>query len=131
MTRSLRRRPNTFPNRSTAPGLRRSPGPPAAAQAVPGMGVHLVDGSDRPSCRASTLPTDHHRRRVWDGRYTFIEPMITREWLLSQPTLQENLKQTQAYQKSAYYPTTYAVNVDQQSKDYVIALTGLTPRQAA
>jgi hypothetical protein len=29
------------------------------------------------------------------------------------------------------YPTTYAVHVDQQTKDYVIALTGLTMHDAS
>jgi hypothetical protein len=107
------------------------PGPPAAAQAVPGMGVHLLDGSDQ-----SLVPGKYNFQQiivegVWDGRYTFTEPMITREWLLTQPTLQGNLKQPQAYQQTAYYPTTYSVHVDPQTRDYVIALTGLTPRQAS
>ena len=57
--------------------------------------------------------------------------MITREWLLTQPNLQGNLKQPQAYQQTAAYPTTYSIHVDPQTKDYVIALTGLTPRQAS
>jgi hypothetical protein len=107
------------------------PGPPAAAQAVPGMGVHLLDGSDQ-----TLVPGKYNFQQIivsgaWDGRYTFIEPMITREWLLTQPTLQGNLKQPQAYQQTADYPTTYSVHVDPQTKDYVIALTGLTPRQAS
>jgi hypothetical protein len=107
------------------------PGPPVAAQVVPGMGVHLVDSAD-----TTLVPGKYDFQQIiingaWDGRYTFIEPMITREWLLSQPTAQENLKQPQSYQKTAYYPTTYAVHVDQQTKDYVIALAGLTMRQAS
>jgi hypothetical protein len=57
--------------------------------------------------------------------------MITREWLLTQPAGEQNLKQPQAYQKTGYYPTAYNVRVDQQSKDYVIALTGLTMRRCA
>ena len=107
------------------------PGPPVAAQVVPGMGVHLVDSAD-----TTLVPGKYDFEQIiingaWDGRYTFIEPMITREWLLSQPTAQENLKQPQSYQKTAYYPTTYTVHVDQQTKDYVIALAGLTMRQAS
>jgi hypothetical protein len=107
------------------------PGPPPAAQAVPGMGVHLVDSSD-----PTLVPGKYDFQKIiisgaWDGRYTFIEPMITREWLLTQPNTQESLKQPQAYQKTAYYPTTYAVHVDQQTKDYVITLAGLTMRQAS
>jgi Domain of unknown function (DUF5602) len=107
------------------------PGPPLVAQVVPGMGVHLVDSSD-----ATLVPGKYDFKQiiisgVWDGRYTFIEPMITREWLLTQPTLQGSLKQPQAYQKSAFYPSTYSVHVDPQTKDYVIALTGLTMHQAS
>lgn len=107
------------------------PGPPAAAQAVPGMGVHLVDGSD-----PTLVPGKYNFQQiiisgVWDGRYTFTEPMITREWLLTQPTLQGNLKQPQAYQQTADYPTTYSIHVDPPTKDYVIALAGMTPRQAS
>jgi uncharacterized protein len=107
------------------------PGPPPAAQAVPGMGVHMVDSSD-----STLVPGKYDFQKIvisgaWDGRYTFVEPMITREWLLTQPDFHESLKQPQAYQKTAYYPTTYDVHVDQQTKDYVIALTGLTMREAA
>ena len=107
------------------------PGPPLVAQVVPGMGVHLVDSGD-----STLVPGRYDFQQIiingtWDGRYTFIEPMVTREWLLTQPTMQEPLKQPQAYQKSAYYPTAYDVHVDQQTKDYVIALTGLTKRQAS
>jgi Domain of unknown function (DUF5602) len=107
------------------------PGPPVAAQAVPGMGVHLVDSSD-----TSLVPGAYNFQQIiingtWDGRYTFTEPMITREWLLTQPNLEQALKQPQAYQKTGYYPTTYAVHVDQQSKEYVISLAGLTMRNAS
>jgi hypothetical protein len=107
------------------------PGAPAAAQAVPGMGVHLIDFSD-----GSLVPGSYDFKQIiingtWDGRYTFIEPMITREWLLSQPTFQQPLKLPQAYQKSAYYPTTYGVRVDEQSKDYVVSLAGMTMREAS
>jgi len=107
------------------------PGLPPATQAVPGMGVHLVDSSD-----STLVPGKYDFQKIiisgaWDGRYTFIEPMITREWLLTQPTVQASLKQPQAYQKTASYPTSYNVHVDPQTKDYVIALTGLTQRQAS
>ena len=64
---------------------------------------------------------------AWDGRYTFIEPMITREWLLSQPTLRRRTSSSPSRtRRRPYYPTTYTVHVDQQTKDYVIALAGLT-----
>jgi uncharacterized protein len=108
------------------------PGGSAAAQAVPGMGVHLVDSTD-----ATLVPGSYDFKQIiingtWDGRYTFIEPMITRDWLLAKPTLQQqSLKQPQAYQKSGYYPTAYSVRADEQTNEYVIALTGMTKREAA
>jgi hypothetical protein len=106
------------------------PGPPVAAQAVPGMGVHLVDGTD-----TSLVPGAYDFRNIvingtWDGRYIFIEPMITREWLLTRPDSEQPLKQPQAYQKSAYYPTTYGVSYDEQANEYVISLGGMTMREA-
>jgi Domain of unknown function (DUF5602) len=107
------------------------PGPPAAAQAVPGMGVHLVDSSD-----TSLVPGAYDFKQIvlagsWDGQVAFTEPMITRAWLKSGPSFEHALKQPQAYQKSAYYPTAYAVHVDQPTKDYVISLTDLTMRSAS
>jgi hypothetical protein len=107
------------------------PGPPAAVQAVPGMGVHLVDSSD-----ASLVPGVYDFKQIiingtWDGSYTFIEPMITRDWLLTRPNSEQALKQPLAYQKTDYYPTTYAVHVDEQTADYVITLGGLTMRSAS
>jgi Domain of unknown function (DUF5602) len=107
------------------------PGAPAAAQAVPGMGVHWVDSSD-----TSLVPGSYNFEHIvingtWDGRYTFIEPMITREWLLTNPSSQQPLKLPQAYQKSAYYPTTYGVHFDEQAKEYVISLGGMTMREAS
>ncbi len=95
------------------------------------MGVHMVDSGD-----PTLVPGEYGFTRIiingaWDGRYTFVEPMITREWLLTRPTIQENLKQPQAFQKTAYYPTGYSVHVDEPTGDYVIALTGLTMQQAS
>jgi hypothetical protein len=107
------------------------PSPPVAAQAVPNMGVHLVDSSD-----TSLVPGEYEFTQiiingVWDGRYTFIEPMITRDWLMTEPSLEQPLKQPEAYQETGYYPTTYAVDVDQQTEEYVVSLGGLTMRDAS
>jgi hypothetical protein len=107
------------------------PGAPAAAQAVPGMGVHLIDFSD-PTLVPGSYDFEHIViNGTWDGRYTFIEPMITREWLLTRPSSDQPLKLPQAYQKSAYYPTTYGVHFDEQANEYVISLGGMTMREAS
>jgi hypothetical protein len=107
------------------------PGGTAVQQAVPGMGVHLVDSTD-----SSLLPGSYNFREIvingtWDGRHTFVEPMVTRDWLLTKPALEQPLKLPEAYQNSGYHPTGYAVRVDEQTGDYVVALTGMTMRQAS
>ncbi|KAA0024939.1 DUF5602 domain-containing protein [Antrihabitans cavernicola] len=104
------------------------PGPPIAQQAVPGMGVHMLDGSAMP------IPGQYNFEQIfingsWNGTYTFMEPMITREWLLTKPTLQQQIKQPQAYQKTGYYPTTYSVHFDDAAKEYDIQLGSLTHRE--
>ena len=95
------------------------------------MGVHLVDSTD-----TSLVPGEYDFTQivingVWDGRYTFVEPMITRDWLLTGPSLEQPLKLPEAYQETAYYPTSYAVHVDDQTEDYVVSLGGLTARTAS
>jgi hypothetical protein len=108
-----------------------APDVPVAAQAVPGMGVHWFDASD-----PSLVPGSYDFRYIvlngsWDGRPTFEEPMITREFLMSGPDVEQPLKQPQAFQKTAYYPTTYAIDVDEQTGDYVVSLAGMTARTAS
>jgi hypothetical protein len=108
-----------------------APDVPVAAQAVPGMGVHWFDASD-----TSLVPGTYDFQQIvlngsWDGRHTFYEPMITTEFLMSGPDLEQPLKQPQAFQKTAYYPTTYAIDVDEQTGDYVVSLGGMTARTAS
>ncbi|GAA2850877.1 DUF5602 domain-containing protein [Pseudonocardia halophobica] len=107
------------------------PGGTAAQQAVPGMGVHLVDSTDSSLVPGSYDFTQIIINGTWDGRYTFVEPMVTRDWLLTKPTLEQPLKLPEAYQKNGYYPTDYVVRVDDRTGDHVVALTGMTMRQAS
>ena len=97
---------------------------------VPAMGLHWLDS------KAGFVPGKYDFKQTvingsWDGAYTFIEPMMTREWMLTKPAVQEQLKQPQAYQKSAYFPTTYRVHYDDQAKEYAISLGGMTMRNAS
>ena len=58
----------------------------------------------------------------WDGKFTFVEPMMTREWLRTKPSLREDVKQPASYQSDGHYPTVYSVDFDDQADEYVIAL---------
>ncbi|MGY1592494.1 DUF5602 domain-containing protein [Geodermatophilus sp. SYSU D00965] len=107
------------------------PAGPAALQAVPGMGVHLVDSTDTSLVPGQYDFTQIIINGVWDGRYTFVEPMITRDWLLTGPDLEAPLKLPEAYQETAYYPTSYSISVDEETDDYVVSLTSLTSRTAS
>lgn len=107
------------------------PGPAPALQAVPSMGLHLVDGTNE-----SLVPGRYNFEEIlingaWDGKYTFIEPMITRDWLLTNPNREQQLKQPESWQRTTYYPTTYRVQTDPTNGDYVISLGGMTMRTAS
>ncbi|MFC9790156.1 DUF5602 domain-containing protein [Rhodococcus sp. NPDC127528] len=103
---------------------------PAEANAVPFMGLHWTDGAD------NAIPGRFEFTEVllngsWDGEFTFIEPMMTLDWLGSRPTLREDVKQPASYQRTGWYPTVYTVDFDERAQEYVIALGGLTMRQAS
>ncbi|MFD4267539.1 DUF5602 domain-containing protein [Rhodococcus sp. NPDC058481] len=99
---------------------------PAPVPAVPQMGAHWVDST------AGLAPgadfTQVFINGSWDGEYNFLEPMMTRDWLLTKPSLTEDIKQPQAYQKSGYYPTVYSVAFDDEADEYVFTLGGMTHR---
>lgn len=105
------------------------PGSPAE-NTVPAMGLHWVDRT------GGLVPGKYDFKQTmingsWDGRYTFIEPMMTRAWMLTKQSVHENIKQPQAYQRSGYFPTTYNVRYDDQANDYLISLGGMAMRQAS
>jgi hypothetical protein len=104
-------------------------GPPAVT-AVPAMGLHwLVDP-------AAFVPHHYDFTQVllngsWDGRYTFVEPMVTRAWLLTKAGATGPVTQPAAFQRSGWFPTSYHVGYDPAADQYVIALTGLAMHQAS
>lgn len=64
----------------------------------------------------------------YDGQIIFVEPMITRAYLLTKPQVSEPLKLPAKYSKPGYYPTRYSVRYDQVKKEYTVALEGMTLR---
>jgi len=93
---------------------------------VAGMGLHWLD----------TAETEHHLTETvvygtWDGQQAFVEPMMSRDWLASRPTLREPLPRPEAYQRAGLHPTTYSVRWDEPTQTYTIELGGLTMREAS
>ncbi|MFZ2528112.1 MAG: DUF5602 domain-containing protein [Rhodococcus sp. (in: high G+C Gram-positive bacteria)] len=104
-------------------------GPPEMA-IVPNMGMHWVDTTQ------ALVPGEYDFTQIlingtWDGRWTFIEPMMAIEWMRTKSPVQEDLKLPQSYQQSGYYPTTYSVSFDENSGEYVVELGGMTMREAS
>ncbi|MCU0649428.1 MAG: DUF5602 domain-containing protein [Gemmatimonadaceae bacterium] len=109
-------------------------GAPPAAAAVPFMGMHWLDRAapevqPPPAGKAFTTTLLYGS---WDGRFIFIEPMITKAFI-------ESVKGTAGVtypvasaarvQKAGRYPTTYSIRHDASRKEYRITLDSLTARQ--
>jgi hypothetical protein len=97
---------------------------------VPGMGLHWLDPT------AGLIPGVYDFKQVmingsYDGTYTFLEPMITLDWLAGHNSTAEALKQPQAYQRTGLYPTLYAVRQDSDDDGFDVALGRMLQRQAS
>jgi hypothetical protein len=91
--------------------------------AVPDMGVHAAD---------MTAPEFHGKPfgatfiyGYYRGQLTFVEPMVTRAFLLAKPNLKSPVRTPQAYSFPAYYPSFYGVRYDAAQKAYIVELDGL------
>ena len=93
---------------------------------VPQMGAHWVDPvSHEFHGQAFTRSLLYGS---YDGQIIFVEPMITRAYLLAKPNVTEPLKLPAKYSRPGYYPTRYSVRYDQEKKEYTVALEGMTLR---
>jgi hypothetical protein len=98
----------------------------SGVMAVPNMGTHWVD----------TTSAEFHGQPFtitfiygfYHGNMTFLEPMITKEYLEGKPDITLPIKQPQAFQRHGYYPTKVHLYFDNSTKEYVIALEALTYR---
>lgn len=110
------------------------PGPPAAV-AVPRMGVHWIDVRSPELQNLLGNPAGYQPFTKtfiygsWDGRFTFIEPMVTRAYLLTRPDVVTPISLPQLYPEEGWYPVAYRVTYDPQAREYRVALTGLVARE--
>jgi hypothetical protein len=101
------------------------PGTPAA-NAVPQMGLHWTD---RNSPEFNGQPfTKTFIYGSWNGRFIFVEPMVTKAYLETRPNDTKPVPQPARWAIPAYYPTSYTVKYDAGTKEYRIVLGGLTKR---
>jgi Domain of unknown function (DUF5602) len=114
--------------------------PGAPAPGVPLMGVHWVDVRS-PELQKMFGKPDAYRSFTttfiygsWEGRFTFLEPMITKAHIVAKKTAIDPAMRDQLisvptptqYGAAGYYPSAYRIAWDSKAKEYRIALTQLT-----
>lgn len=95
--------------------------------AVPMMGVHWVD-----------ITSGEFHGKAFDktfiygfskGKLAFLEPMITKAFFDSKPSVTVNIPQPQQWQTSnRYYPATYSVKYNATAKEYTVTLDGFVKK---
>jgi hypothetical protein len=95
-------------------------------QAVETMGVHWIDAAS-PELNGQPF-TSTMIFGTWDGRVTFIEPMITRDFVLSKTEFSASIPVPEKHAEPGYYPSGYSIRWNEQAKEHRIALTGLAKR---
>lgn len=94
--------------------------------AVPGMGVHWVD---REAGELAGRPFDQTLLYGFTGgRMIFVEPMITRAFLLGKPDFAAPVKQPAEVQRSGAYPARYGIRWDASRRVYRVSLDSLRMR---
>ena len=117
--------------------------PGAPAPGVPLMGVHWVDVRAPELQKMMGKPelfqpfTKTFIYGSWAGRFTFVEPMITRAYIMAKKTATDPAVRNELipvptakeFSPAGYYPNAYRIAWDAESKEYRIALTQLAMRK--
>jgi hypothetical protein len=92
--------------------------------AVPDMGNHLIDSRSPELAKNGPAFTHTFIFGADDGHITFLEPMITRAYIASNPDMCAPIKQPQAWEAAGSYPTRYCIRYLERSGRYTISLEG-------
>jgi hypothetical protein len=112
-------------------------GAPAAAVSVPMMGMHWVDVRSPELQGLLGNPSGYRPFTAtfiygaWDGKFTFLEPMITRAHIVAKrdaadPAVRDEvipISTSPTYPTGGFRPTAYRIAWDAQAKEYRVALT--------
>lgn len=96
---------------------------------APAMGNHLVDLTSAEFKGQKFTQTWIYG--VYDGRVTFYEVMLTRDYLLSRPAACFALKSPAAVGLRGYYPAQYCVRYLPQSNEYTVSMENFVLREAS
>lgn len=90
---------------------------------VPEMGWHWLDPRS-PEFNGQPF-TATFIYGFYGGNMNFLEPMITREYLLKKQCFEKDIPVPQAFPKAGYYPQSYAISFDKTLNMYFISLKSL------
>ncbi len=93
---------------------------------IPRMGVH-AGAADAPEYRGRPFTTSFIYG-FFDGSMIFLEPMLTRAFLLSRPDTTMRIATPARYPRSGAYATTYNVRYDTAAREYRIELRDFVVR---
>jgi hypothetical protein len=91
---------------------------------VPRMGAHNVDKTS-PELQGKAFTTTFIFG-TYDGKVTFLEPMVSMHFLKTMPDFSAPVKQPAAFEQSGFFPAAYSVKYDKKRGEYRISLDDLT-----
>ncbi len=94
------------------------------ANAVPHMGLHWTDTTGGEFHGQSFTRT--FVAGSWNGQFTFLEPMVTRAYLLTKPADLLPVRTASLRVAGGFYPSAYRVAWDSSSSEWHIALANLS-----
>ncbi|HJL18571.1 MAG TPA: hypothetical protein RMH99_23120 [Sandaracinaceae bacterium LLY-WYZ-13_1] len=93
------------------------------------MGDHLVDLTSKEFTDPGSF--DHTWiYGAWDGSIAFYEPMITRDYFLSEPDTCVPLKLPEAWETAGWYPLEYCMRYRPNRDDYTVSMESFVYREA-
>lgn len=98
--------------------------PPDAT--VPRMGTHWIDPASHEFHGQPFTQTFIYG--TWDGRVTFLEPMVSLAFLESEPDATTDVLSPEKFEIPGSYPTKYVVHRDRDSGEIRVGLAGLVER---
>ena len=90
------------------------------------MGAHWVDPTSA-ELNGSEF-TQTFIFGTWDGELIFAEPTITKAFLDSKPNFTAELSVPDQVTTPGYYPSSYGIRWDEETKEYRVSLEGLVRR---
>jgi hypothetical protein len=98
--------------------------------AVPDMGNHLIDSKAPELAKGGPQFSHTFIFGAYDGKITFLEPMVAHSYLAGNPNSCSPVKQPEAWELAGAYPTQYCVRYLEKAGRYTVSLENFVKREA-